>query len=264
MRITEAVAKGFSQVPKVMNVVLIFLVFNVIVGIVSLPLTDPANAEDPQTVAISVVLSIVFFLAFIFLQGGALGVVKDQIKTGTSVQISRFMEYGKKFYLRILGVLLMYILIAVVVVFLMALISGGILFLGDNTVTRAILFVLIAAVSIPMITMLIYPIYALVVDDSSPVEALKKGIATAKANFLKTLGLFLLMLAISFVISFLIGIVAGFAGAALGEGGNRMLISVVNSVVQSYIPIVMMIAFMSYYMSLTAGSSTVSEASGTQ
>jgi len=54
MGIIEAVKKGFEQTTKLMNVVLVFFVFNVVVGLISLPLANPARAGNPGIVAVSI------------------------------------------------------------------------------------------------------------------------------------------------------------------------------------------------------------------
>ncbi|MFH1877493.1 MAG: hypothetical protein ABH883_01630, partial [Candidatus Omnitrophota bacterium] len=115
MTIMDAVKKGFVQTTKLLNVVIVFLIFNVVIGLISLPLANPERAGNPGIIAVSIISSIIFFLIFIFLQGGALGLVKDQIKTA-SASMAEFIGYGKKFYVRILTLLLLYILLAIAVV----------------------------------------------------------------------------------------------------------------------------------------------------
>ena len=252
MTIFDAVKKGFTQTGKLMNVVLVFFVFNVVVGLISLPLANPDKVGDPGVIAISVISSILFFLVFIFLQGGALGLVKDQLKSA-SASMAQFTDYGKKFYVRILALLMMYILLAVAVVLVLSLISAGILLLGDNMATRSVVAMLVTIVAIGVITLLLYPIYVIVAEDTGAVAALKKGIETAKSNFWRTLGLFALMLVVSLVISLVIGFVIGIISVPLPAQASQVLVALVNAAVQSYIPIVMMVAFLSYYMSLTSG-----------
>ncbi|MDD3088756.1 MAG: hypothetical protein PHT95_02285 [Candidatus Omnitrophica bacterium] len=251
MGIMEAVKKGFSETGKLMNVVMVFFIFNVVIGLVSLPLADPARAGNPGIVAVSIISSLLFFLIFIFLQGGALGMVKDQIKTA-SASMAQFNEYGKKYYLRILGLLLLYILIAIGVVLLLSLISAGVLLMGDNVVTRSIVAAIVTVAAVIIITMLIYPIYAVVVDDAGPFQALKNGMSAAKSNFWKTFGLFVVLLVISLIISLVIGFVIGLITVPLSPNVSQILIAIVNAAVQSYIPIVMMVAFMGTYMGLIA------------
>lgn len=251
MGIVQAIKKGFVTVNKLMPVVGIFFVFNALVSLISLPLTDPARAGQPGTMVVSVVSSIIFFLVFIFLQGGALGMVKNSIKTGGS-SLANFMDYGKKFYVRILGLLLVYIILAILIVFVLGLISAGLLLIGDNTFTRALVAVIVTAASLALITFLIYPIYALVADDIGPIDALKRGFTASKENFWKTLGLFLLLLIISLVISFIIGALIGIVTVPVGPGVSQVVVAVVNAAVQSYIPLVMMVAFMSMYLALSS------------
>ncbi len=249
MSVIEAVKKGFGLAAKLMNVVLIFFVFNVVIGLISLPLANPARAGNPGIVVVSIISSIVFFLMFIFLQGGALGMVKDQIKTAAS-SMGSFVEYGKKFYLRILALLVIYILIAIGVVLVLSLTSAGILLIGDNIITRSIVATLVTVIAVAAITFLIYPIYSIIADDTTAVSALKKGIVAAKANFWKTFGLFIVLLLVSLVISLAIGFIIGVITIPFSVNISQIVIAVVNAAVQSYIPVVMMGAFMSFYLAL--------------
>ena len=253
MGILEAVKKGFVSANSLIKVIGIFFVFNAIVSLLSVPLTDPARAGEPAVIAISIISSVLFFLIFIFIQGGALGMVSDKLKTA-KFNLSNFGNYGKKFYLRILGLLLLYIVVAILVVLLLGLVSAGILLLGDNTFTRVVVALLVTVASLGIITLLIYPIYGIVADDLGPIGAFKKGVATSLNHFLKTLGLFIVLLLISLVISFVIGALIGAITIPFGPNVSQYVVAIVNAAVQSYIPIVMMVAFMGMYMSLTAGN----------
>jgi hypothetical protein len=168
--------------------------------------------------------------------------------------MANFINYGKKYYLRILGLLLLYIVIAILVVLLLGLVSAGILLLGDNTFTRVLVALIVTVASLGIITLLIYPIYAIIAEDIGPIAAFKKGITTSLANFWKTLGLFIVLLLISLGISFIIGALVGIITIPVGPVLGQYVIAVVNAMVQSYIPIVMMIAFMGMFLSLTSGS----------
>ena len=252
MGIIEVVKRGFAETSKLLTLVLIFFLFNLVIALISLPMANPAGANNPGVAAVSVIASILFFLVFVFLQGGALGTVKDLIKSG-SASLAQFTSYGKKYYLRIIGLLLLYVLIAIAVILVLSLIAAGIVLLGDNVVTRSIVAAIVTVAVIAIITFLIYPVYTVVVDDIGPVAALKKGVVLAKENFVKTLGTFLLMLVIMFVISLIIGFLAGLVTIPLGDMGSKIVLAVVNAGVQSYIPVVMMVAFMTLYMSLAEG-----------
>lgn len=252
MSVFEAVKKGFGNTFKLKGIILIFFIFNILISFISLPMVNPANAGNPAVIALSIIASIIFFLIFIFLQGGAMGLVRDVIKTGTA-NLGEFVSYGKKYYSRIFMLLLIYFLIAIAVVLVMALLSTGILLIGDNVFTRSLVAVMVTLVALVIITFLIYPIYSLIVDDVGAIPALKHGIDTSKNNFVKTLGLFIIMLIISLIISLIIGSIAGVATIPLGEKLSRIILAVINSVVQSFIPIIMMVAFMSFYVGSAHG-----------
>lgn len=261
MGILEAVKKGFQGANKLMNVVGIFFAFNVVVGLISLPLANPERAADPGIIAISVLSSIIFFLIFAFLQGGALGLAKDHVKTN-SFDMSKFTEYGKKFYTRIILLLLLYLAVAIVTVLVYGLVSTGLLLVADNAFTRGLVALLVVAGTVAIVTFLIYPIYVLVAEDKSVMESFKKGLQIAKGNFLSTLGLFVVLLLASLVISVVIGFVAGIVSVPLPLALGQILITVVNAAVQSYIPLVMIVAFMGFYMALTATGAESQERPG--
>ena len=249
MGVTGVIKSGFSLSGKLLKVVVLFFILNAIMGLMSLPLANPDNAANPGIAAASLGISVVFFAIFVFLQGGALGIVKDLLKTD-SFQMSNFSVYGKKYYLRILGLLLLYIGIALVVVLVLGLIGSGILTLADNIATRAIVGAIAALCAIAAIVVLMFPIYSIVVNDIGTVDALKKGAKIGWSNFWKVLGLFLVLVLISIVISLAAGFIIGLVTIPLPFMVTQVLITIVNSAVQAYIPIVMMIALMKYYMGL--------------
>lgn len=251
MKTMEAVKKGFAGAAKLMNVVGVFFAFNLIVGLLTLPLADPERAAEPGLLVISIVASVIFFLIFAFLQGGALGMIKDHIKTA-SADLSRFVEYGKKFYVRIILLLLLYLLIAIVTVLIYGLVSSGLLLLADNVVTRILVASLVTIATVIIVTLLIYPVYALVAEDKGVMDAFKRGVNVAKGNFLATLGLFITLMVISLVISIIIGFAAGLLTVPFPMGVSNVIVTVLNAAVQSYIPIVMMVAFMSFYLGLSS------------
>ncbi|MCK5451535.1 MAG: hypothetical protein KAI70_07205 [Candidatus Omnitrophica bacterium] len=253
MGIIEIIKKGFVETAKLINVVLVFFVFNAVIGLISLPLSNPEKAGNPGTVLVSVLFSILFFLAFILLQGGALGIIKDKIKTG-AVNLSRFVDYGKQFYVRILSLLLLYVLLAIGAVLLLSLVSAGILLLGDNIITRTLVALAVTAAAVTIITYLVYPIYIIVGEDMAALAAFKKGIAVAKVNFTRTLGLFMSMLLVSLVISLGVGFLVGIVTMPLPVGFSQVIVAIANAGVQSYISIVMMVVFMSFYFSLDSGT----------
>jgi hypothetical protein len=76
------------------------------------------------------------------------------------------------------------------------------------------------------------------------------------------LGLFALLLVISLLISLIIGFIVGLLTVPFGPNVSQVIIAIVNAAVQSYIPIVMMVAFMSFYLSLVGTEPKAGEAGG--
>ena len=258
MGILESVIKGFKEAGKLMNIIVIFFVFNVIVGLIGLPLSNPANAQNPGVASLSIIVSLVFFLFFILLQGGALALVRDKIKTSL-IDMGKFLEYGKEFYLRILLLLLAYMIIAIGIVIVLSLISAGILLMGDNVITRTLVAAIVTIASVAIITLLVYPIYAIVAENIGVVEALKKGISVAKDNFWKTMGLFIVLLIISMAVSLAIGFIVGLVSVAMPQILGQIIITIANAAVQSYIPVVMMVAFMGLYLALSGKATSLAQ-----
>jgi len=249
MGIAEAVKNGFALSGKLMKVVTIFFVFNLIMGLVSLPFANPENAGQPGIALISFLLSLVFFAIFIFLQGGALGMAKDVYKKGVA-NISDFSAYGKKYYGRILGLLLLYIAIGLVLALLLVLGGSGVLALADNAITRTIITAIAILVVLVTIILFLFPLYSIVTEENSVIQAFKKGVKVGRENFWKVLGLFLVLVFISVIISIIVGFIVGLVTVPMPFTASQILITIANSVVQAYIPIVMMLALMGYYMGL--------------
>jgi len=253
MGVVEAVKKGFTLSGKLFKVMVLFFILNVVMGLISLPLAKPENIGNPGIAIISFVISLIFFAIFIYLQGGALGASRDIHKSGSS-DMANFSAYGKKYYLRILGLLALYILIALGIVLILALIGSGILAMGDNAITRTLVFGAAAVVALFTIVLLLFPIYSIVADEKSVMQALKKGVKLAKDHFWSVLGLFALLVMISIFISLIAGFIIGLITVPLPLVLGQVLVTIVNSAVQSFIPIVMMLALMGFYLGLTKES----------
>ena len=158
--------------------------------------------------------------------------------------------YLPKYYLRILGLFLAILGVALVVIIIFALISSGILALANNTFVRSLIIAVMVVISLVAVVLLLFPIYIIVLEEKGPIEAIKKGIKISLDNFWKALGLFLLLLAIAFGLAFVIGVLAALITGALPVIVGQVVMLFVNSLLQSYLAIVMMVAFMSFYLGL--------------
>ena len=86
MTIIESVGKGFSLSSKLLKVILIFFVVNFIMGLIALPFSGPENVGNPQAAAGAFAIGLLSVLVFVFIQGGALGLVRDLLKKTRSQQ----------------------------------------------------------------------------------------------------------------------------------------------------------------------------------
>lgn len=254
MGILQSIGKGFSESFRFLKIVLLFFVFNFVIGLIMLPFAGPQGAGNPQAAAVIFLISLLSILIFIFLQGGVLGLIRDLIKNN-SYSMANFVENGKKYYVRILGLFLAIIAVVLVIVVIMALIASGILTLQNNTFTRSLITAVIIVVSLVAVILFLFPIYIIVVEDRGPIEAIKRGIKISLANFWRALGLFLLLLIIAFLAAFAIGVVVALISGALPTTAGQIIMLFVNSLLQSYISIVMMIAFMVFYLGLISQKS---------
>lgn len=258
MKVFEAIKRGFKGGNGLLNVAGIFFAYNVVTGLLSLPLADPERAGETWVMAIAIVLAVISFAVFIFLQGGAMGIIKDYIKTGRA-DLSRFIDYGRKFYSRILLLFLTYLLIGIFVVLGLTILQGLTYLLDANPFLGILLLVILVFLAFAAIVLLIYPLYTIVVEDKSVLESFKKGIKVAKENYLRTLGLFLLLFTFGVIVSLLVAFIGTLIAAPFPIAVENVIITVVNAVAQSYIPIVMMVAFMSFYMTLIEPGASESE-----
>ena len=255
MGIIEAVKKGFGLSIKQVNLIVLFFIVNAVMGLVSMPFANPENAGQPPVVAASLAISFVFFLIFVFLQGGALGILKDVYKQGSGA-FSNFVSYGKKFYMRILGLFLLYIVIALIVVLLLALLGSGLLAIADNAFMRGFVAAIAIVFMFLAIVELIFPIYIIVCEDTGVISALLKGLKMSWDNFWKVLGLFIVLAVIAIIIGLLVGLVTGLVTFPLPFTAGQVVLTIVNSLVQSFIAIFMWVSFMGYYLGLKSSQTS--------
>jgi len=259
MGIFECVKKGFNVATKNMGLVLVLIVFNLIWNLASIPLTQQATPTANITAA-AVILGLVFILISILVQGGSMGLVRDFVKEGR-MKLSNIIRYGFKYYLRLLGMGLLTILIIAVVGLVAALIVAATVPINNTAVTvvAAVVALAIGGVGIYGIFLLILAPYALVCDELGIVDALKTSIAKVRRSLLKVILLLVVVILISLGIGFLVGFMAGVVTVALPMGAAQVVIGIVNSIFNGYLGVVMMAAFMAFYLALAAKESSSAE-----
>ena len=218
MGIIESIKKGFSVAFRSMDLVLALFVFGFIWNLINVFAFK--NTENPTTqeAVLMIITGIVFILFTIFMQAGSLGYVCDRVKTG-SANLSSFASSGGKYYLRIL-----------------------------------VIGLIVGAVAVVFILLMFLAPYIAVSEERKAIESLKKSVSTVKANFLRILGVFGLLILIGFVFGLVVGLV--FALVSLGVKGPAadVIFSALSSFVNSYLGVVVTGAFMNYYLALASNS----------
>lgn len=258
MGILQCIAKGFAESSKLIAIIVIFLIFNFVTGLLMMPyqkdLQTPPQAGQTfpaQDLTAIMLIGIISVLFYIFLQGGTLGLIKDLLKTN-GISIANFTVYGMKYYLKMLGLLLIFIAIGIGIAAIMVLMVAA----AAALPILGILMLLIGIIAVFVLAVLFtFPMYALVVEDMGPLAAFKKGLNLALKNFWKVLVFLLLILVIAIVIGLLFGAVIGVLTVVTGRGQVGSIIALfLNSLLQAYIAVVMMVAVMTFYLDLVTAN----------
>jgi len=264
MGIMEAIKKGFGVAAKNMLLILVLFVFNLIWNLASIPLARQGAAAGgaagaaPQLTAAAAILSIVFILASIFVQGGALALVRDYVKEGKT-KLANFVSYGLKYFARLLGLGLLIILIIAIVGLIAALIIAATAGFNNTTVTiiATVVAIVIGVAGLYYIILLILSPYTMICEEIGVIEAMKRSIAIVKRTIGKVLLLLVLLVLISLGIGFLIGFITGLLTMALPANVAQIVIVVINSAFNGYLGLVMMASFMVFYLGM-AGQEKIS------
>lgn len=256
--IMEAIKKGFGIATKSLGLVTVMIIFNLIWNLASIPLAvEPGAALPPEMLTVALIFSLLFVLTSIFVQGGALGLVRDCIKEG-KMKLAGFASYGFKYYLRLLGVGILIILIIAIVAVIAGIIIAATAPLNNDAITNV---AIVIAIAIGVIAGLFYFIplalspYSVVCDDLGVIGAMKKSLQVVRPlakTFLLVL-LFVILILISVAVALLIGWGANLIISAVPAVAGKVILAIVTSVVNGYLGVVMMVSFMTYYLTLSKG-----------
>lgn len=257
--ILGAIQKGFGLAAKNLALVLALFLFNLVWNLAGIPLAvAPGATVTPRFTAAALIFSALFILASILVQGSVLGLVRDSIKEG-KMQLAKFLSYGLKYYVRLLGLGVIIILVIAIV----ALVAGLIIAVTaplNSTVITAI--AITAAIAIAVVAGLFYFIpftlspYALICEDIGIVGSLKRSLDVALKPFSRVFSLlllFVLLVLIALGIGFVIGFLVGMVTALVPAPAGKVLMAITTSVLNGYLGVVMTASFMTFYLSL-AGS----------
>ena len=264
MGIVDSIKKGFGIASRNLVLIMILFIFNLIwnmvniaimpAGVLPAPGTAPAGTLppiSPQVAITSLLAALIFILFSIFMQGGSLGVVKDCIKEG-KMKIGSFASYGLKYYLRLFGLGFIILLFVVIVAVIAALIIAATAPLNNiiATVIASLVAVAIGLAGIYTVILLVMSPYALVCDEIGIIDAMKRSMKIVRRAFWKILLLLVLLVLIAVGIAVLIGVLTGILTMAIPSKTGQVIIGVVNSIFNGYFGVVMMAAFMAFYLAL--------------
>jgi hypothetical protein len=253
MGIVECVRKGFQVAAKSRDLVLVMFAFAFIWNLVNLPFN--AQLQEPTAnVSLAVMpLSIVFIAASIFMQSGSLGYVHEVLKSGQS-SLTQFKAAGQKYYLRILGVS---VIVGLFIVILSVLAALAVLVGGENPNAISIVLALIIGLFGAYGVLLVFLAPYIVVDEDAKVmDSIKASIAVVKANFLKVLGIGVLLLLVGFGMGILLGAVVTLLGNLFQGFVGQIISGFFASAVNAFLGVVVTAAFMAYYLSVKGSGSS--------
>jgi len=207
------------------------------------------------------VISLVFILASIFIQGGVLGSVMDIVKKN-SIELSKFGEYGAKFYLRLLCLALIIILILGVVAFIVTLIiaaaapTKNIVLIAISIATA----VIIGLLGLCLVFFLFLSPYVTVAEDAGIFDSMQKSINFIKERPFRTLGMLILLVLIGFGIGLIMGIIAGIISLIIKGKVLQAVTGILNGGVNAYLSVLVTGCIVTYYLAMKGAGSKETQA----
>jgi len=254
MKVFEAIGKGFKLTQQNLTIVVLFFLFSTIWNLISMPFVgNPQNPAEFKFNPMLIILGAGFILINVFFQGGILGTLKNGATSGGKTSLANFAQYGKKFYVRILGLgaLLVFIFLAIgLTVAIIFSISVAVNNLIVNIIAISLAGIVSIAAMYYLFLLFISP-YSLVVDDVGIVKSLKNSIRFMKKYLWKVGALLTLLVLIAFGIGLLVGIVAGILAFAIKGAAFQTATGILSSAVNSYTTILISAAVITYYCALS-------------
>ncbi|MDD5679753.1 MAG: hypothetical protein PHI59_00710 [Candidatus Omnitrophica bacterium] len=239
----DSIKKAFMLSVAAVKIFLVISAFNIFINVINLMVIPaPVNAEMDIKKSLTVIgLGIIFFFAAIFIQGGVITYIKELVKSG-STGLASFISNCGKYFMRMLGIILITILIAV---------GWGVLFLGILPAmlpALKVVFLILGFISlIGILLLLILPAYALVTGDLGVMASMRKGVSVAAANFLQIIGILIILVIISIVIMFIASLITGLLSIPF-KGMVNYVAAVVMAISSAIVTLLADIAYMDFYL----------------
>ena len=239
----DSVKKAFVLSVKALKLFYILAAVNIVANIINLLVIPvPVNVELSVGRSFMVIgLTILFTSVGVFVYGGALTHIKELVKAGTA-NIGSFVDDGKKYFLRLLGVSALILLISLGA----GIILFAILTLFPQALKPLMIFIIILAF-IALAVLFIMPAYALVTNDLGVIEAIKKGILVGKKNFLKILGIAVIMILVAIAVMIAASLVSGILSFIL-RPLSGLIAAIVMAIANAVLAVLISIAYMDFYL----------------
>ena len=252
MKAFDAIKKGFEIIPKSIGIILVLFVFNLVWNLLTIPFTPAAPLETGAPAPMPPMLgliSIIFVLLSIFIQGGVLGSVRDAIKEGQA-QLDRFTGYGGKFYLRLLGLGILIGLIIFVAAIVATVIASAATATGNGAIIAiaVIVALIIGALGVYLVILLFFSPYILVAEDSRIPAAMKASVTFVRQRLLSVIGLALLLGLIALGVGLIMGAITGVMSIAIGGKVIQVIFGIITSGVNACLSIIITASLLSYYL----------------
>jgi len=240
----DSIKKAFMLSVAAVKVFTVIVVFNIIVNIINLMVIPaPVNAEMDLKKSFTILgIGLLFFLVAVFMQGGIIAYIRDLVKSG-SANIASFINNCSKYFLRMLGLVLITILIVL---------GWGVLFFGALPLmvpALKTLFVILGLISIiGIIILLILPAYALVGSELGAVAAIRKGVSVTVSNFLQILGILIILILVAIVVMFLASFIIGILAIPVKQQAGGYIAAVVMAISSAVVTLLADIACMDFYL----------------
>jgi hypothetical protein len=238
-----SVKRAFMLSAAAAKVFCIIVVFNIAVNVINLSIMPaPIKTEMSTAKSFTVVgVSVLFFLAAVFIQGGIIAYIKELVKSG-SANLASFVGNSAKYFLRMLAIVLITILVVL---------GWGVLFFGMLPIFLPSLKVLFAILGliflIGMIILLILPAYALVGGDLGAMAAIRKSVSMTISNFLQVIGILAVLVLIGIVVMFAASLMIGLLTIPFKQSSGYIA-AVAMAISSAIVTLLADIAYMDFYL----------------
>jgi hypothetical protein len=219
------------------------------------PAPGETAAIPPGMTGAAAIFSLLFILISIFVQGGTLGLVRDSIKEG-SMKLASMLQYGAKYYLRLLGTGIIIVLVLVIIALIAGLIIAVTAPLNNPVVTTiavVVSLIIVIAAALKFFIPLVLAPYAIVCEEKGVIGSIKRSLQLV-SPFSRVFVLLLLTISlvlIALAVGFIIGLVVGLVSVLMPAQAGRILMIVVSSAVNGYLGLVVTVSFMVYFLGIT-------------